>query len=142
MRGSQLKVPLVLPRCLPEPTSARVIEGALLRVADQAGDLAEVQPGFGEVSRRQGPPFPLDQVLTSHALGGQPSLQRPWMHRELVRDGINASLAGGQQPPGQLCHAVGQRRGARKIVGLKVFRRNPSGLRIRALDASVGQTVG
>ena len=140
--GWCLKVPLVLPRCLPEPASARVIEGALFRVAEQARDLAEMQPGFGEVSRRQGPPFPFDQVLTSHALGGQPSLQRPWMHRELVRDGINAALAGGQQPAGQLCHAVGQRRGARKIVGLKVFRRNASGLRIRALDASVGQAVG
>ena len=86
----------------------------LLRVAEQASDLAEMQPGFGEVPRRQGPPFPLDQVLTSQALGGQPSLQRPWMHRELVRDGINAALAGGQQPAGQLFHAVGQRRGARR----------------------------
>jgi len=57
MRGVQLKVPLVLPRCLPEPAAARVIEGALLRVAEQAGDLAEMEPGFGEVSRRSGPPF-------------------------------------------------------------------------------------
>jgi hypothetical protein len=73
---------------------------ALFRVAEQARDLVEMQLRFGEESRRQGPPFAFDQVLTSHALGGQPSLQRPWMYRELVCDGINAALAGRQEPAG------------------------------------------
>jgi hypothetical protein len=85
-----------------------------------------MRPRFGEVSRCLGATFPLDQVLTSHAFGGQASLQRSWMHRELVRDGIDAALAGGEQSPGQLCHAFGQRRGARQVLGLKVFRSDRS----------------
>ena len=50
--------------------------------------------------------FPIDQVLTSHAFGGQVPLQRPWMHRKLIRDGVDAALAGGQQSACQLRHAV------------------------------------
>ena len=94
----------VLARCLPEPASARPVEGALFGVAEQARDLAEMQPRFGEVSRGLGAAFPVDEVLTSHALDGQMTLQRPWVHRELVGDCLDAALAGGQQPAGQLCH--------------------------------------
>ena len=39
--------------------------------------------------------FPLNEVLTSHALGDEASLQRPRMHRELVGDGVRTALAGG-----------------------------------------------
>ena len=40
--------------------------------------------------------FPFDDVLASHALCGQASLQRPRVHGELVGDDLGAALAGGQ----------------------------------------------
>ena len=64
-----------------------------------------MEPRFGEVSRGLAAPFPLDEVLTSHALGGEASAQSPWMYRELVGDGVSAALAGGQQATSQRSHA-------------------------------------
>jgi hypothetical protein len=49
----------------------------LFCIAEQARDLAEMQPGFGKVPRRLRAAFPLDQVLTPRALYRQASLQRP-----------------------------------------------------------------
>jgi hypothetical protein len=67
----------------------------LFGVTEQTGDLAEGQPGFGKVSRRQSATLLIYQVLTSHTLGDQAPLQRPWVHRKLIRDCVDAALAGG-----------------------------------------------
>ena len=84
-------------------------------VCEQAGDLRQMQPRFGEVAGGLGAAFAVDDVLTPHTLVGQPPLQRPRMHREFVGDGLGAALPGGQRPTRQLGHPVGQRRGGRKI---------------------------
>jgi hypothetical protein len=120
----------VLPRCLSEPTSTRSVEGALFGVAEQGRDLAQMKPRFSEVSRRLVAAL-FDEVLASHAFGGQASLQRPRMQRQLVSNGVHTALPGGQESAGQLGHPFRQRRGARQIVGLQVLGGNAPGLWIR-----------
>jgi hypothetical protein len=90
-----------------EPTSTRTVERALLGIAKQHRDLAQMEPRIGEVPRRMVPAFPLDQILAAHTFGRQVPLQRSRMHREFGADGVHAALAGRQQPPCQFCHAIG-----------------------------------
>ena len=61
----------------------RVIEGALLRVAEQAGDLAEVQP---RVRRGISPPGPAVPARSGHERGVCPSLGRRSSDTQLVDD--------------------------------------------------------
>jgi hypothetical protein len=95
-RRRHREVRAILPRCLSEPAPTRAVEGALFGVTKQRRNLVEMQPRFREISRRLLAALPFDEFLASHAFGSQASLQGPWMHRELVADGLHAALAGGQ----------------------------------------------
>lgn len=120
----------------------RTVERALLGVAKQAGDLAEVQSRFGEVSRRLGVAFPVDDVLAAHAFDGQPSLQSPWMHCQFVRDGVGTALAGGARGGGpasrwrSLTDALVARIGIDEVVQTETLR---SVLRLLDVDSTVGE---
>src|ERR1700722_18098933 len=111
-RRRHREVRAILPRCLSEPAPTRAVERALFGIAEQSSYLAEMQPRVSKVPRCLVAALPVDQVLASHTLGGQASLEHSRMHGELVGDRISAALAGGQQPPGQLHHPFGQRRSA------------------------------
>jgi hypothetical protein len=56
--------------------------------------------------------------------------------------GLGAALTGGQQPPGQFGHAIGQRGTAGQVRRLQVLRRDASGLGIGGVDGLVGNMRG
>src|SRR5215212_10700532 len=99
----------VLPRGLAEPATARPVQRALFGIAQQTGDLLQMQSRHREVARGMRSALTVDDVVAAHALGGKLSLQSSRMQRELVGDGLGATLTGRQQPPGQFGHAFGQR---------------------------------
>ena len=101
-----------------------------------------MQPRFSEILRGLVAALALDEILTSHAFGGQTPLQCARMQRQLIADGFHAALPRRQESSGQLGHTFGQRRGARQIVGLQVFGGDASGLRIRTHNALACQMPG
>src|SRR6476660_1034440 len=95
----------VLSRRLAEPATARSVQRALFGIAEQTGDLLQMQSRHRAVTRRMRSALAVDDVVTAHAFGSKLSLQSPRMQRELVGDGVGAALTGRQQPPGQFGHA-------------------------------------
>src|SRR6187399_3319574 len=69
----------VLPRSLAEPATARPVQRALFGIAEQTGDLLQMQSRHREVARRMRSALTVDDVVTAHALGGKLSLQGPRM---------------------------------------------------------------
>ena len=71
-------------------------------MAEQARDLAEMEPRVSKIPRRLIAAFAFDDVLASHAFVGQAPLQRAWMHGELIGDHLSGRQCGPTRTPSSL----------------------------------------